>query len=104
MTGSIPDFSECPRLRYLILYNNQLTSYKSGSLATAYRLRFLDVSNNDLTEQAVESLLDDLKTNWQGVNRGRVTVNLRANGSPSPLALETVEFLRSKGWNVTIDQ
>ena len=104
LTGSIPDFSECPRLRYLILYNNQLTSYKSGSLATAYRLRFLDVSNNDLTEQAVESLLDDLKTNWQGVNRGRVTVNLRANGSPSPLALETVEFLRSKGWNVTIDQ
>lgn len=104
LTGTIPDFSECPRLSYLILYNNQFTSYKSGSLATAYRLRYLDLSNNDLTEQAIESLLDDLKTNWQGVNRGRVTVNLRANGSPSPLALETVEFLRTKGWNVTIDQ
>ena len=103
ISGEIPDFSECPRLYYLILFNNQFTNYKSGALKENYRIRYIDLSNNNLTQQAMEQLIDDLYENWVAVNRGRVTVNLRGNGSPSEDTLDQIAVLRSKGWNITHD-
>jgi len=103
LSGTIPSFSECPSLYYLILYNNQFTNYTSGSLTTNYKLRYLDLSSNQLSQQAVNSLINDLFSNYTAVNRGGVTVNLRFNALPSGDALDKVLFLKSKGWTIVYE-
>lgn len=101
MAGEIPSFVDCPKLYYLILFNNQFTSYTPGSFSTLYRINYLDVSGNNLTQQSVDQILADLIVNYNAVNRGRVTVNLRGNSVPSEAGQEDLEILRSKGWTVT---
>ena len=101
--GEIPDLSECPRLYYLIMFNNNFTSYKSGSFKELYNIRYIDLSNNNLSEQAVEKIIEDLYDNYNAVNRGRITLNLRGCGAPSESALELITILKSKGWNITHD-
>jgi len=90
-------------MRYLIAYNNQFKYYTPGSFTNLYRIRFIDLADNPLTEQAMEKMLEDLYTNYQTVNRGGVTINLRGCGPQSELALDFVVILRSKGWSITID-
>lgn len=103
IAGEIPSFAGCPNLFYLILFNNLLTNYKSGGLATNYNLRYLDLSGNLLTGQAVNQIIADLLTNYNTVNRGGVTVNLRGNTLPSGVALESIDILRSKGWSIVFN-
>jgi len=101
MEGSIPSFADCPSLYYLILFNNKFTTYTQGSFSTLYSINYIDISGNNLTQQAVDDILADLLTNYNAVNRGRVTVNLRGNAIPSETGQEDLEILRSKGWSVT---
>jgi len=54
-----------------------------------------------LTEQAIEQMINDLLENYNSVNRGRVTVNLRGNSAPNQDTLDKIAILRSKGWNIT---
>jgi len=104
IAGEIPSFAGCPNLYYLILFNNLLTNYKSGALATNYSLTYLDLSGNLLTEQAVNQLIADLLTNYNTVNRGGVTINLRGgNALPSGVALDSIDILRSKGWSIVFN-
>ena len=104
LSGEIPDFTDCPNMYYLILFNNQFTSYKSGSFSSLYRLRYLDLANNLLSQQAINSIIFDLYTNYNSINRGGVTVNLRGNASPSGTSLEDyIPILRSKGWSIALD-
>jgi hypothetical protein len=103
IAGEIPSFSGCPKLFYLILFNNLLTDYKSGGLATNYNLRYLDLSGNLLTGQAVNQIIEDLLINYNTVNRGGVTVNLRGNALPSGVALDSIDILRSKGWSIVFN-
>jgi Leucine-rich repeat (LRR) protein len=103
IAGEIPSFAGCPNLFYLILFNNLLTDYKSGGLATNYNLRYLDLSGNLLTGQAVNQIIEDLLTNYNTVNRGGVTVNLRGNALPSGVALDSIDILRSKGWSIVFN-
>jgi Leucine-rich repeat (LRR) protein len=104
IAGEIPSFSGCPNLYYLILFNNLLTNYKTGGLATNYNLAYLDLSGNLLTGQAVNQIIADLLTNYNTVNRGGVTVNLRGgNALPSGVALESIDILRSKGWSIVFN-
>jgi Leucine-rich repeat (LRR) protein len=103
LSGEIPDFTDCPNMYYLILFNNQLTSYKSGSFSSLYRLRYLDLANNLLSQQAINSIIFDLYTNYNSINRGGVTVNLRGNASPSGTSLDYIDILRSKGWSIALD-
>ncbi len=106
ISGQIPDFSECPRLYYLIMYNNSFTGYKTGAFKELYRIRYIDLSNNQLTGQAIDQLLEDLYDNWVSVNRGGVTVNLRGNGGAGNISQDALDFitiLREKGWNITHD-
>lgn len=104
IAGEIPSFAGCPNLYYLILFNNLLTNYKSGALATNYNLRYLDLSGNLLTGQAVNQIIADLLTNYNTVNRGGVTVNLRGgNALPSGVALDSIDILRSKGWSIVFN-
>ena len=101
---NIPDFTDCPRLQYLIAYNNNFRGYTSGSLTSLFAIRVIDFSDNpNLSQQAMEKILEDLVSNWENSNRGGVTINLRGCGTQSEVALDSVKFLRSKGWSVTID-
>jgi Leucine-rich repeat (LRR) protein len=99
--GAVPSFADCPNLYYLILFNNKFTTYTQGSFSTLYSINYIDISGNNLTQQAVDDILADLLTNYNAVNRGRVTVNLRGNAIPSETGQEDLEILRSKGWSVT---
>ena len=102
--GEIPSFEGCPNLYYLILFNNLLTNYKTGALAKNYNLRYLDLSGNLLTGQAVNQLIADLLTNYNVVNRGGVTINLRGgNALPTGVALDSIDILRSKGWSIVFN-
>ena len=103
LSGEIPDFTDCPNMYYLILFNNQLTSYKSGSFSSLYRLTYLDLANNLLSQQAINSIIFDLYTNYNSINRGGVTINLRGNAAPNGDSLDYIDILRSKGWSITLD-
>lgn len=106
ITGQIPDFTECPRMYYLILFNNQLSTYFSGSFSQLYRLKYLDLSNNNLSEQALNSIINDLYTNYTAVKRGGVSVNIKNQASgaiPTGTALEKLVILRSKGWSIVYE-
>jgi Leucine-rich repeat (LRR) protein len=103
LSGEIPNFTDCPNMYYLILFNNKLTSYKSGSFSSLYRLRYLDLANNLLSQQAINSIIFDLYTNYNSINRGGVTINLRGNASPSGTSLDYIDILRSKGWSIALD-
>ena len=101
LSGEMPSFAGCPNLLNLILFNNSLTDYKTGGLATNYKLSYLDLSGNLLTGQAVNQIIADLLANYNTVNRGGVTVNLRGgNALPSGVALDSIDILRSKGWSI----
>ena len=106
ISGEIPDFSGCPRMYYLIMYNNSFTSYKTGAFESLYQLKYLDISNNSLSSQALEQIVDDLYSNYTTTPRGGVTVNLKnamQTGASLPeTALETIILLRAQGWTVIL--
>jgi Leucine-rich repeat (LRR) protein len=106
ISGQIPDFSSCPRMYYLIMYNNSFTSYDTGAFASLYQLKYLDISNNNLSAQALEQIVEDLYSNYTTTPRGGVTVNLKnamQTGASLPeTALETIVILRAKGWTVIL--
>ena len=104
--GEIPDFSSCPRMYYLIMYNNAFTSYDTGAFASLYQLKYLDISNNSLSAQALEQPVEDLYTNYTTTPRGGVTVNLKNSmitGASLPeTTLDTIILLRAQGWTVIL--
>ena len=106
ISGEIPDFSSCPRMYYLIMYNNAFTSYKTGAFASLYQLKYLDISNNSLSAQALEQMVDDLYTNYTTTPRSGVTINLKnamQTGASLPeTSLETIVLLRAQGWTVIL--
>ena len=102
MGGTIPDFTACGNLYYLILFNNKFSSYTSGSFADLRRIKYIDLANNDLSQQAVNSIIDDLYLNYQTYGGGRrVTLNLRGNATPGEEAIEIILLLRQSGWTIT---
>ena len=106
ITGQIPDFTQCPRMYYLILFNNQLSTYFSGSFSQLYYLKYLDLSNNNLSEQALNAIINDLYTNYTTIKRGGVTINLKSQASgaiPTGTALQKLVILRSKGWSIVYE-
>ena len=118
ITGNIPmlgDTSKAPNLRQLFLFNNQMNGYTTGSFTGLTRIQRLDVSRNALTEFDLNNIVDDLFTNYQNAPRGGVNINLQSQSaaigySPSTAApserekevAEKIEFLRSKGWTISI--
>ena len=105
--GEIPDFSSCPAMYYLVMYNNAFTSYKDGSFKLLYQLRYLDISNNNLSLTSLEQIVDDLYSNYTETNRSGVTINLK-NALQTGLTinddiLDVVTLLRAASWTVTLD-
>ena len=109
LTGLIPTYNECPRLQYLILFNNDLDDYTVGAIATNYWLRVFDVSFNKLSSTNLDDIANDLYLNYTNSPRGGVRINIRGNrfepGHPystlSDDALEKIQILQTKGWNIT---
>jgi len=106
ISGEIPDFTSCPRMYYLIMYNNAFSSYKTGSFEKLSRLRYLDISNNNLSAQALEQIINDLYKNYTDTPRGGVTVNVKnamTSGANIPeQTLELIVILRAKGWTIVL--
>ena len=110
IAGEIPDFTTCTNLRYLTLYNNQLSAYKVGSFKSLYRIRYFDLSNNNLSQAAQNKILLDLYDNWNAIKRGGVTVNLKGNKNsngvnetPSDEVKEKALILVQNGWNISVN-
>lgn len=81
--------------------NNQFSSYYKTSLVGCRSLRRFDISNNPtLTEGAVVDMIDDLLANYNANPRSGVVVNLRNTATPTGVAIEQIEFLRSVGWSI----
>ena len=107
ISGEIPDFSSCPSMYYLVMYNNAFTSYKDGAFKSLYQLRYLDISNNNLSITALENIVEDLYSNYTETPRGGVTINLK-NALQTGLSinddiLDIVTLLRAASWTVTLD-
>ena len=106
ISGEIPDFASCPRMYYLIMYNNSFSSYKTGSFEKLSRLKYLDISNNNLSSQALEQIISDLYKNYTDTPRGGVTVNVKnamISGATLPEeSLELIVILRAKGWTIVL--
>ena len=106
ISGEIPDFSSCPRMYYLIMYNNSFTSYKTGAFESLYQLKYLDISNNELSSQALEQIIEDLYSNYTTTPRGGVTVNITnamVSGAdlPDP-TLDLIILLRAASWTIIL--
>ena len=106
ISGTIPDFSSCPRMYYLIMYNNAFTSYETGAFESLYQLKYLDISNNELSSQALEQIIEDLYSNYTTTPRGGVTVNVKnamVSGAILPdETLELIVLLRARSWTIIL--
>jgi len=117
LTGKIPMLGatdRAPAINRLFLFNNQFNDYTKTSFAGLTRLYNLDISNNNLFAQHLNDIITDLYTNYLAAPRSGVNINLRSQTNavgynPSPLGTdvekvvyEKLEFLRSKGWTITI--
>ena len=101
ITGAIPDLSNLVYMYDCYLNNNLFDSYTKGSFAPLTSLRRLDLSNNsNLSESSVNDIIDDMYQNYQTKPRSGVSVNVRNTAIPTGDAIEQIEFLRSKGWNI----
>jgi Leucine-rich repeat (LRR) protein len=103
MSGKIPNFGGCRNLYYLVLFNNKFTTYEVGSFTFLTRLNYLDLSNNLLSQQAINSIIFDLYTNYNSSKRGGVSINLRGNAAPNGVSLDYIDILKSKGWSIALD-
>ena len=107
MTGTIPTFADCPKLRFLTLYSNFFSNYTSGGIAQNYSLRLADFSNNSLGQTALNNIVNDLYENFEASGSSRsVIVNLRnQNGGvvPGDQVKEKIDELKKVGWQVLTD-
>ena len=105
ITGTIPSFVNCPKIRFITLYSNNFTSYTPGAIAENYNLRLFDVSGCKLNQVALNTIVEDVYTNYQNSSGSRtVTVNLKnQDGQIVPSGedvLAKIEFLSEKGWTI----
>ena len=115
LSGNIPDFSDCSRLKQIVLRNNRMTGYQEGSLRYNSSATIIDISNNLLTAQVGPTLINDLLENWVLAPRGGVTVNMlgqdglsesstRNDGSSGEgSTANKLDTLRQKGWSILMD-
>jgi hypothetical protein len=83
--------------------NNNFTSYAEGAIVGCRSLTAFDISNNpNLPVGSVNQIIADLVANHDANPRGGVSVNLRGTSSPTGEAVEQIDYLRAKGWNMRL--
>ena len=107
--GPMPSFSNCLSLETLIMSNNKsLVGYKEGSIELCTKLKTVDFSNCGLTVQDIQTILSDLRKNYDKNKRTGVRINLLGNNYKSTdiinnsLSLANLNYLRTQGWSITI--
>jgi len=120
LSGSIPDFSDCPRLHQVRLQNNRFESYEEGNLSQNLILKELNLSNCRLKAQYGSQLIYDLYENYIANPRGGVTINLLGQNPTvgdglnenaivnddtegSESTANKLQTLRDAGWTILID-
>ena len=103
ITGSFPNVSNMEKMYDLYANNNNFTTYEEGALVGCRALRAFDISNNpNLPTGAVNQIIADMVANYENNPRSGVSVNLRNTATPTGEAVEQIEFLRAKGWNMRL--
>ena len=103
ITGQFPNVSNMERMYDLYANNNNFTDYAEGALVGCRALYRFDISNNpNLPVGAVNQIVADLVANYENNPRGGISVNLRNTSTPTGEAVEQIEFLRAKGWNMRL--
>ena len=83
--------------------NNDFTDYTSGAVVLCRSLLRFDISNNpNMSAGAVNSIVADLVANYENNPRSGISINLANTAIPTGDAVEQIEFLRSKGWNMRL--
>ncbi len=108
MTGTIPSFADCPKLRFITLFNNQFTGYTSGAIAQNFQLRLFDVSQCKLGQNALNNIIDDLYENYQASGSSRsVTLNIQNQTGTDQEDItfpneqqEKINSMRGAGWTI----
>ena len=113
LTGSIPDFSDCPRIRNINLSSNSLTGYTKGSFANLNYISQINLSNNNLTAGAAVDMINDLGILYNSNPKKRgVSLNLTANssiseqqilGDESSTVRALVNLLRNANWQILMN-
>lgn len=99
--GAIPDMNNLVVCYDVYMNNNLFTSYTPGAVIGMRGLRRFDLSNNPtLTAASVNNIIADLVENYNQNPRSGVAVNLSNTAIATGDAVEQIEFLRSKGWNM----
>jgi hypothetical protein len=103
ITGAIPDMNNLTLCYDFYMNNNNFTDYTAGALVACRSLYRIDISNNpNLPAGAVNNIVADLVANYENNPRGGISVNLANTSTPTGDAVEQIEFLRSKGWNMRL--
>jgi hypothetical protein len=103
ITGAVPDMNNLVLCYDFYMNNNNFTDYTAGALIACRSLYRFDISNNpNLPAGAVNSIVADLVANYENNPRGGISVNLANTSIPTGDAVEQIEFLRSKGWNMRL--
>ena len=89
----------------MCIRDSNFTSYTPGAIAENYNLRLFDVSGCKLNQVALNTIVQDVYTNYQNSSGSRtVTVNLKnQDGQIVPSGedvLAKIEFLSEKGWTI----
>jgi Leucine-rich repeat (LRR) protein len=103
ITGAIPDMNNLTLCYDFYMNNNNFTDYTAGALIACRSLYRIDISNNpNLPAGAVNNIVADLVANYEANPRSGISVNLANTSTPTGDAVEQIEFLRSKGWNMRL--
>jgi len=103
ITGRFPNVSNMEKMYDLYVNNNNFTDYEEGAISGCRALRAFDISNNpNLPTGAVNQIIADCVANYENNPRSGVSVNLRNTATPTGEAVEQIEFLRAKGWNMRL--
>lgn len=103
ITGAVPDMNNLTLCYDFYLNNNNFTDYIAGALVSCRSLYRFDISNNpNLPTGAVNNIVADLVANYEANPRSGISVNLANTSTPTGDAVEQIEYLRSKGWNMRL--
>lgn len=103
ITGTFPNVSNMDKMYDLYANNNNFTNYEEGALVGCRALRAFDISNNpNLPTGSVNQIIADMVANYENNPRSGVSVNIRNTATPTGEAVEQIEFLRAKGWNMRL--